>query len=57
MTQKDLDLWWNGLGLNSLMGMFQCPNNQDANDFIDDCDEYWFGLSKKEKQEFYNRHK
>lgn len=57
MTQKDLDLWWNNLGLNALMGMFQCPANQDANDFIDDCDEYWFGLSKKEKQEFYNRHK
>lgn len=32
------------------------PEYEDANDFIDKCDEYWESLTYKEKLEIYNNH-
>ena len=54
--KKDLDVWFNSLDLDALVRMFTWPEGHDANDFIEDCDEYWWGLSPEEKEEFYYRH-
>lgn len=56
MKEKDLDLWFNSLGLDALARMFVWPKYQDANDFIDICDEYWESLPRAEKEDFYLRH-
>lgn len=56
MVKKDLDVWFNGLDLDALVRMFSWPDGKDANDFIDDCDEYWWNLTPEEKEEFYYRH-
>ena len=56
IERDDLNSWWNSLDLNALMKIFHCPAGQDANDFIDDCDTYWWGLSEGEKWDFYCRH-
>lgn len=56
LTSDNLDVWFNGLDLGALMRIFYCPPGQEANDFIDDCDEYWWNLSPAEKAEFYQRH-
>lgn len=53
---KDLDVWFNGLDLSQLLRIFYCPPEQDYNDFIDDCDEYWWNLSPEEKEKFYQEH-
>lgn len=55
MKAKDLDLWFNRIDGNGLMKIFGCPTQRTMNDFIDDCDEYWAGLSRKKKQELYDR--
>ena len=54
--KKDLDVWFNSLDLDALVRMFTWPEGHDANDFIEDCDEYWWSLSPEEKEEFYYRH-
>ena len=52
-TQK-LNEWWNGLGFETLYRYIYIPSYEDANDFIDKCDEYWDGLSYKEKLDLYH---
>ena len=55
MTTKELDKWFNRIDGNGLCNMFSCPPKRSMNDFIDDCDEYWRGLSHEEKQELHDR--
>ena len=52
----NLDVWFSSLDLDRLVRMFFWPDNLDANEFIDSCDEYWWGLSPEEKEDFYYRH-
>ena len=54
---KDLDVWFNSLDLDDLARLFFWPEGKDANDFIDDCDEYWWDLTPEGKEEFYQRHR
>lgn len=53
LTERILNSWWNNLGLEALMRLMYIPSYEDANDFIDQCDEYWRGLSLAKKREFY----
>ena len=55
-TDDNLDLWWNSIDLKGLMRMFVIKPGQDANDFIEDCDAYWWALTPDEKYDFYQRH-
>lgn len=55
-SKKELDAWWNSLGLDELYHIMYIPEYEDANDFIDKCDEYWESLTYKEKLEIYNNH-
>lgn len=52
---NDINIWFNSLNLEQLMRLFYCPFDRDANDFIDDCDEYWENLNEEEKWSFYQR--
>ena len=56
MMNRDLDVWFNGLELEALARMFSWPSGKDANEFIDDCDEYWWNLTPEEKEDFYLRY-
>ena len=53
MMNRDLDVWFNGLDLDALVRLFHWPAGKDANEFIDDCDEYWWNLTPEEKEDFY----
>ena len=53
ITKRFLDAWWNNLGLDALFHLMYIPNYEDANDFIDKCDEYWEGLTTVQKREIY----
>ena len=55
--RKDLNSWFKSLDLKELMNIFRCPSDKEANDFIDDCDEYWDGLTLDEKEDLYRRYK
>lgn len=55
MEEYELDLWFHQIDLKGLMKIFRSNSGQDANDFIDDCDEYWDNLSYSEKFDFYLR--
>lgn len=54
--KKDLDIWFNSLDLEALARMFSWPEGHDANEFIDDCDDFWYDLTWEEKEDFYDRH-
>ena len=55
MGKPDFEAWFYSLDLNQLMRMFTWPAGDDANDFIDDCDEVWNNMTEKEREEFYYR--
>lgn len=51
---SNLDEWFSNLELETLLKMFFIKAGQDANDFIDDCDSYWYDLDDAGKRDFYN---
>ena len=51
--EEKLNEWWYGLGLDALLHIMYIPEYEDANDFIDKCDEYWEGLGYEDKLEIY----
>lgn len=55
--KKDLDVWFNSLDLEQLARIFNWEAGWDANEFIDQCDEWWWDLTPQEKEDFYYRHK
>ena len=54
--KKDLDVWFNSLDLDQLARIFNWEAGWDANEFIDQCDEWWWNLTPQEKEDFYHRH-
>ena len=54
---KDLDAWFFNLELKQLARIFYWPEGRNAHDFIDDCDEYWRGMSQEEREWFYEKYR
>ena len=54
--KKDLDVRFNSLDLDQLARIFYWEDGWDANEFIDQCDEWWWDLTPEEKEDFYYRH-
>lgn len=54
--KKDLDVWFNSLDLEQLACIFNWEAGWDANEFIDQCDEWWWDLTPEEKEDLYYRH-
>ena len=53
--RRDFDTWFYSLDLQQLMKLFVWPNGQEANDFIDNCDEAWSDMDWDEKEYLYNK--
>ena len=52
MREKVLDVWFNNLDYEELSRLF-VQGSENDNDFIDNCDECWSGLSLEEKESMY----
>jgi hypothetical protein len=52
-----LDVWFYGLELEQLARMFHWEDGWDANEFIDQCDEWWQDANAADREWFYNKYR
>lgn len=57
LMHKDLDVWFYGLELEQLARMFHWEDGWDANEFIDQCDEWWQDANAADREWFYNKYR
>ena len=56
MGRPDIEAWFYGLDLKQLQRLFSWRDCQDANEFIDACDEAWGEMTEEEREEMYNHY-
>ena len=53
---KDLSVWFYSLELEQLARIFNWEDGWDANEFIDQCDEWWQDADAAEREWFYQKY-
>ena len=48
--------WFYSLDLEQLAKMFYWPDNYDANEFIERCDDVWADMTYEQKQVYYTNY-